>query len=80
MIEAVVESWTEIRCPACVPLGWYSSRLLLKVVGVIEPQEAQIQIKCFMCKSIIGWTVGTPLLEVVETGRKNHKRQTAAFE
>jgi len=76
----VIETWTEICCPACVPLGWYSSRVLFKVYGKVDPIDAQLQIKCRICKSIIGWKIGTPLIEVLEEGRKNHKRQTAAFE
>ena len=68
------ESWTEIRCPACVPLGWYSPRLLLRVVGKMEPHEAQVQIKCWICKSVIGWTIGTPKLEIIEHGKERRNK------
>ena len=76
----MTETWTELRCPACVPLGWYSPRLLLRVIGKIEPQEAQLQVKCWICKSVIGWKIGTTDIQIIERGRKNHKKQTAAFE
>lgn len=76
-----MESWTEIRCPACVELGWYSSRLLLKVRGKVKPAaNVIIQIKCIRCKSVVEWTLGTPFMFVIEQGPKNHKRQTCAFE
>lgn len=76
----MMESWTEVRCPACVSLGWYSPRLLFRVIGKLEPTEAHLQIKCWICKSVVDWKVGTPELAIVELGRKNHKKQTAAFE
>lgn len=78
--QVKTETWTELRCPACVPLGFYSPRLLFRVVGKVEAQAANLEIKCWMCHSVISWRVGTPVIEIKEHGRKNHKRQTAAFE
>ena len=65
-----VEIWTEIRCPACMPLGWPASRLLFKIVGVLEPSEARLATRCHRCKSIIEWTIGTPRLVVIERGEQ----------
>lgn len=76
-----MESWTEIRCPACMSLGWTSSRLLLKVRGHVPPNAGVIiQMKCHRCKSTIEWVLGTPVLIPVVMGMKNYKRQTASFE
>ena len=76
-----MEVFTEIRCPACVPLGWGNSRLLLKVNGKIPPLAGVvIQIKCHRCKSMIEWHLGTPILVAVQMGMKNHKQSHAAFE
>ena len=76
-----MESFTEIRCPACVELGWRSSRLLLKIKGrVPELLGVIIEMKCHRCKSLVAWHLGTPILLAVELGPKNRKRQTAAFE
>ena len=76
-----MEYWTEIRCPACVPLGWHSSRLLLKVQGKIPPMlGVAIEMKCHRCKSLVSWRLGTPILIPVIMGEKNRKRQTVAFE
>lgn len=76
-----MESWTEIRCVACQKLGWESSRLLLKVHGHIVPSASvTIQLKCHRCKSIIEWTLGTPILVAVVLGEKNRRRSHAAFE
>lgn len=76
-----MESWTEIRCPACVGLGWRSSRLLLKVQGRIpELVGVTIELKCHRCKSLISWRLGTPILTPVTEGVRNHKKQTVAFE
>ena len=76
-----MESWTEIRCPACVELGWRSSRLLLKVQGRIpELVGVTIELKCHRCKSLISWRLGTPVLIPITMGVKNHKQQTVAFE
>jgi len=76
-----MESWTELRCPACVELGWNSSRLLLKVRGKIKPAaNVVLQLKCHRCKSLVEWTLGTPFLVAVVLGEKNRRRATCAFE
>lgn len=76
-----MESFTEIRCPACIGLGWGSSRLLLKVNGKIPPLPGIVlQFKCHRCKSVVEWRLGTPVLVATVPGVKNHKRQQAAFE
>ena len=76
-----MESWTEIRCPACVLLGWNSSRLLLKVYGHMpEVTGVDIQMKCHRCKSIVSWRLGTPILVPVALGAKNNKRQEIPYE
>jgi hypothetical protein len=72
--------WSELRCPACVGLGFYSSRLLFQIEGDVPETEAKIKIKCWMCHSVISWQIGTVNIQVIEHGRRNHKRQTAAFE
>ena len=74
------EQWTELRCIACVPLGWESSRLLLRIEGFIPQSEAQIEVKCHRCKSVVSWQIGTLNIGVKSYGQKNHKRATAAFE
>jgi phage FluMu protein Com len=77
----MIEQWTEVRCIACVPLGWYSSHLLLRLQGVIPPCErVTIELKCPRCKSIILWTLGKPEFVVKVEGVRNHKRQLVAFE
>jgi hypothetical protein len=75
-----LESWTEVRCCACVSLGWESSRLLFKVYGAMEATGATIQVRCHRCKSLIAWHIGTPELRAVEHGPKNNKRRKVAFE
>jgi DNA-directed RNA polymerase subunit RPC12/RpoP len=75
-----VESWSEIRCPACVPLGWPSSRLLFKVNGVMSYSGARVEIVCHRCKSLVSWVIGVPVLHVIKYGQKNDRHQTAAFE
>jgi phage FluMu protein Com len=76
----MTEQWTEIRCIACVSLGWYSSHLLLRVNGVLERSDIRLQLKCPRCKSLIEWTFGKPEFSIVAAGVRNHRRQTAAFE
>lgn len=76
-----MESWTEIRCPACVGLGWNTSRLLLKIHGKVLPNAGVVlQLKCHRCKSLVEWTLGTPVLVPVILGERNHRKQIAAFE
>ena len=80
VVVPAMESWSEIRCPACVPLGWMHSRLLFKVTGKVSPTGAKMQVHCHRCKSIVSWTCGLPVLEIVAYGVKNHKKQTAVME
>lgn len=75
-----VEVWTEIRCPACVPLGWDASKLLFKVYGPMTPSGAAVQIRCHRCKSLVSWAIGLPKLVVIEHGPKNSIRRKVAFE
>jgi DNA-directed RNA polymerase subunit RPC12/RpoP len=76
-----MEAWTEIRCPACIGLGWNSSRLLLKVYGHVKPDpKVKYQFKCHRCKSIIEWVQGLPVLVPVTLGVRNHHASHAAFE
>ena len=73
------ETWTEIRCPACVQLGWHDARLLFEVCGDMPKAEFHIRIRCRRCKSVVKWqSNGT--LEIVTCGQQNHKRQIVAFE
>lgn len=69
-----METWTEIRCPACVSLGWYSSHLLLRIIGKPSPAPVHIEIKCPRCKSLISWVYGTPEFGVMRTGRRNREK------
>lgn len=70
----------EIRCPACVELGWYTSRVLFYVVNKIIPCETRIQITCWKCKSIVSWKIGDDKPDIIKKGQYYHKKQTAAFE
>jgi hypothetical protein len=79
-IQPPPETFTEVRCPACVPLGWDTSRLLFKVYGVISAGGATIQTRCHRCKSLISWRIGTPELRAIERGPQNEKRRKVAFE
>lgn len=81
-VTVQVETWTEVRCIACVPLGWYSSHLLLRMhtIGKVEPLNVKLQLKCPRCKSLVEWKLGTPEFAVIAEGVKNQKRQTVAFE
>jgi len=79
-VAPIIESWTEVRCPACVPCGYPSSRLLLKVRGKLPKLECFEQLKCPRCKSLIEWQIGAPLMSILEKGVINHRRQRAAFE
>lgn len=74
------EVWIEVRCIRCVPLGWYHSRLLMRVRGQVVAQEVYLELKCPRCGSIIEWTYGKPEFKIVKDGVKNHKRQLVAFE
>jgi DNA-directed RNA polymerase subunit RPC12/RpoP len=69
-----METFTEIRCPACVNLGWPSSRLLLKINGKIPPLAGvTVQIKCHRCKSTIEWHLGTPIFYPSIVGEHNKR-------
>jgi phage FluMu protein Com len=74
------ETWLDIRCPACVKLGWDSSRLLLRARGVIAPSDAILEMKCPRCKSVIEWTLGKPILRTSKYGQKNDRPSKAVFE
>jgi phage FluMu protein Com len=67
----MTETFTEIRCPACVGLGWYSSHLLLRVRGEIMPQAVKVEMKCPRCKSVVVWDYAQPKFEVIIHGIKN---------
>lgn len=76
-----MESWTEVRCPACVQLGWDSSRLLWKIYGHMVPMPGVVlQLKCHRCKSVINWHMGTPILVAHVLGIRNHRKARCAFE
>jgi len=75
----MTEIWTEVRCVACVPLGWYSSHLLLRIEGAMSG-DTRLQMKCPRCKSVIEWTFGKPQFEVIKEGVRNNRRATSAFE
>jgi phage FluMu protein Com len=74
------EQWTDVRCIACVPLGWYSSRLLLRINGVMNANGVKLEMRCPRCRSLIEWTFGKPEFKILYEGRKNDKKQTAVFE
>ena len=74
------EIWTEVRCPACVKLGWYASHLLLRMRGRIPFNDALLELKCTRCKSLIGWELGKPVLIILAQGVVNRKKQTTTFE
>lgn len=65
------ETFIEIRCPACTKLGYDTSRLLFKVhyFGSAPSQDAEIEIRCHRCKSLILWNFGTPSLHIAQIGR-----------
>ena len=76
-----MESWTEIRCPACVELGYPNSKLLYTIEGKTFPMPGAVErIKCSRCKSMIGWHIGTPMLFVIEEGAKLRKKQKIVYE
>lgn len=72
-----VEVFTEVRCPACVPLGWDSSRLLFKAYGVLVPSDARVQLVCHRCKSLVEWRIGLPILNVIEKGQRRRTARVA---
>lgn len=72
------ETWIDIRCPACVKLGYGASRLLLRAEGDIPETKAKLQVKCQRCKSVIQWTIGTPFTFVQVLGESQHRK--VAFE
>ncbi len=74
------ETWVEVRCIACVPLGFYSSHLLLRVEGAMSANGVKLQMKCPRCKSLVEWEFGKPSFVVLIEGVRNHRRQIAAFE
>lgn len=76
-ISPPVEVFTEIRCPACVPLGWDSSRLLFKVHGVVAVCDARLQLVCHRCKSLVEWRIGLPILTVIEKGQRRRSARVA---
>jgi phage FluMu protein Com len=76
----MTEQWTEVRCIACVPLGWYSSHLLLRIEGPMHANGVKLQMKCPRCKSLVEWVFGKPEFRIIIEGNRNHRRQTAAFE
>jgi hypothetical protein len=54
---------------------------LLKVRGKVKPAaNVVIQLKCHRCKSLVEWTLGTPVLVAVVLGEKNRRRAVAVFE
>lgn len=76
-----MESWTEIRCIACIQLNYPASRLLLKVNGRPSPDAGvKLRMKCQRCKSIIEWTLGLPVLIIIEKGIRNNTRRVVNFE
>jgi len=77
------DEWEEIRCPACVELGYtYVQPLILfKVLGELPDGEPfYIQTKCWHCKSLVSYELKTKEFTIDKVGVKNHRRQTAAFE
>ena len=72
----------EIRCPACVPLGYEKPRFIFSVHGVmvLAGEPVYIQFHCKRCRSDVQWVYGTELFETVKPGEPNHKRQRVAFE
>lgn len=79
-IKVIPETWTEIRCIACVNLGWYSSHLLLRLHGAITPQAVKLELKCPRCKSVIEWSFGEAKFAILNEGVRNHRKQVAVFE
>ena len=83
-VQAIVPdvTHTEIRCPACIPLGYPISRLVFIVYGEMVAFETPVQIEfhCRRCRSVVKWSYGTTDFEIVEPGERNHKRQKVAFE
>ena len=64
--------WTEIHCPACLPLGWDKARRLIDVQG-----ENHVRIRCNRCKSLIQLE-GTEL-SIIEHGLQNPQQQKAIY-
>lgn len=70
----------EIRCPACIPLGFSAARLILTVYGEMIASDVWIQFHCHRCKSDVKWGYGTQEFIVIKEGIKNHKPMKASFE
>jgi hypothetical protein len=73
----------EIRCPACLVLGYPNSRLSFVVHGEIvvsDNQIIEIQFHCHRCKSDVQWGLGTNEFKIIKLGERNHKPQKASFE
>jgi len=74
------ETFAEVRCIACVPLGWYSSHLLLRITGAMKADGVRLQMKCPRCKSVVEWEFGKPHFTIIKKGLCNPPKRTAVFE
>lgn len=72
----------EIRCPACLDLGYPTARHIFMVLGdMVAPASAVlIQFHCKRCKSDVQWSYGSDQFQIVKTGERNHHQQKASFE
>ena len=73
---------TEIRCPACVELGYAVPRFFFRIDGMMTVPETPVLflVHCKVCKSYVQWRYGTNEFEIVKTGVQNHKQEKVRFE
>lgn len=78
----MIEPWIEMRCVACIPLGYDTARLILRLrsVSALEIQELRLQFFCPRCKSWLEWQVGAPDFVISIPGMKNKRHTRIAFE
>lgn len=80
----------EIRCPACLPLGWADAHLLMiasPYPGALAPlevearllpiEEMQLQIKCPRCKSILICKIVTFDVTIKAQGKRFIQKESA---
>jgi hypothetical protein len=71
-----MESWTEIRCPACVQLGYVSPRLLCQIKGK-PPKDMILYFPCSKCRSIVEFHFDKLRFVVLRNGEPRKKAKIA---
>lgn len=77
MPEYYPSKMVDIRCPACVPLGWPAPRLLLQIRDA--DIKTAVRVKCHRCKSVVEYISGTTA-RIITEGERNPRRKGGAFE